>query len=378
MAGIYLHIPFCKQACTYCDFHFSTSLANKDKVVDALLTEMALRHDFLQRETVGSLYFGGGTPSLLTATDLDNILIGLRRHFNFDPDVEFTFEANPDDLNAQKVGQLVERGVNRLSIGLQSFNDRYLAWMNRAHRSEEGVASVLRAQQAGITNISIDLIYGLPDLTEHEWKAEIDKAIALDVTHISAYCLTVEPKTALGYRVRTGKEKPVDEEAAARQFEILVNRLSAAGFEQYEVSNFSKSGFYSRHNTAYWQGVPYLGLGPSAHSFRPGWRAWNVANNMGYIRAIKKGELPLTEENLSRKDRFNEWIMTGLRTRWGIDLAYGKTEFDIDLESRHRAFLQKLVDEGEAVFKDNRLQLTQKGLFLADGIAAELFEISGD
>lgn len=373
MAGIYIHIPFCKQACAYCDFHFSTAMANKGKVVDTIRREMQLRAEFLGGEPVETLYFGGGTPSLLTADELDRILSGLRAEFRFSEDLEFTFEANPDDLTKEKVAMLAQKGVNRLSIGVQSFDDAYLEWMNRAHRSHESVACVERAQAAGIENISIDLIYGLPELSAADWEAEIEKAVALGVTHISAYCLTVEPNTALGYRVRKGKEKPVDEEAAAAQFAVLVEKLAAAGFEQYEVSNFAREGFYSSHNTAYWMGVTYLGLGPSAHSFAPGLRAWNVANNMRYIRAIEANELPLTSEELSREDRMNEWVMTGLRTKWGLDLDRGLSEFGVDLRIENAAFLAKLVEDGEAELEGSRFRLTPKGLFLADGIAAELF-----
>lgn len=375
MAGIYIHIPFCKQACTYCDFHFSTSMVNKEKVVDAIIKEMDLRADFVGSEMIETLYFGGGTPSLLEADELQKILTELRANFQFADGFEFTFEANPDDLTEEKVDILAQKGVNRLSIGVQSFDDKYLKWMNRAHRSDESVACVSRAQTAGITNISIDLIYGLPDLAVADWEAEIDRAVSLGVTHISAYCLTIEPNTVLGYRVRKGRDKPVDEEAAAEQFEILVRKLAEAGFEQYEVSNFAREGYYSKHNTAYWQGVPYLGLGPSAHSFAPGFREWNVANNMRYIRDIDAGELPLTREELSQENRINEWIMTGLRTKWGIDFDFGISEFGVDLRIENDTFLNKLVVEREAVLEGSNMRLTRKGLFLADGIAAELFVV---
>ncbi len=375
MAGIYIHIPFCKQACTYCDFHFSTSMANKEKVVDAILKEMELRADFVRNDGIQTLYFGGGTPSLLNADALQKILIAVRANFHLAEEFEFTFEANPDDLTEQKVDMLAQKGVNRLSIGIQSFNDKYLEWMNRAHRTDESIACISRAQAAEITNISIDLMYGLPGLDAAEWKGEIERAIDLGVTHISAYCLTVEPNTALGYRVRKGKDNPVNEEAASEQFEILVRKLAEAGFEQYEVSNFAREGSYSKHNTAYWQGVPYLGLGPSAHSFKPAYREWNVANNMRYLRDIEAGILPLTREELSIENRINEWIMTGLRTKWGIDFEYGIAEFGVDLRIENRAFLEKIVVEEEAALTGSTLKLTPKGLFLADGIAAELFVV---
>ncbi|NEN24563.1 radical SAM family heme chaperone HemW [Cryomorpha ignava] len=373
MAGIYVHIPFCKQACTYCDFHFSTSMRNKQNVLDALKKEAKMRVDYLGTEPIETLYFGGGTPSLLNAHELTSILKSLRENYNFAHEIEFTYEANPDDLSAEKLNMLVENGVNRLSIGIQSFDDKYLEWMNRAHRSADSVACVKRAHEAGITNISIDLIYGLPNLEISQWKSEIDNALALGVTHISAYCLTVEPATALGFRVRKGTEKPVDDEAASQQFEVLIEKLAAAGFEQYEVSNFAREGFYSKHNTSYWFGIPYLGLGPSAHSFKPAERAWNVANNSRYIQKIEADELPITSENLSLEDQFNEWVMTGLRTKWGLDILGGTQRFKIDLRTGNENLIEKLVQEKKAELNNGIFRLTKRGFFLADGIASEFF-----
>ena len=378
MAGIYVHIPFCKQACTYCDFHFSTSMRNKESMVEAITKEAEMRVNYLGNETVDTLYFGGGTPSLLTEFELKSILKSLRENYRFSDEMEFTFEANPDDLSGEKLAMLVECGVNRLSIGIQSFDDGYLEWMNRAHRSADSLACVKRAHDAGIKNISIDLIYGLPNLNLMQWKTQIEMALELGVTHISAYCLTVEPATALGFRVRKGIEKPVDEEAAAEQFEILIEKLAAAGFEQYEVSNFAREGYYSKHNTSYWLGVPYLGLGPSAHSFKPAERAWNVANNGRYIKTIEIGELPLTAEILDRHDQFNEWVMTGLRTKWGLDIENGIQRFSIDLRNRNENLIAKLMDEKKAVLNNGLFRLTKKGFFLADGIASSFFVIEKD
>lgn len=375
MAGIYIHIPFCKQACTYCDFHFSTSMRNKQDVLEALEKEAEMRVDYLEKEQIETLYFGGGTPSLLNGDELKSILERLHGNYNFADNIEFTFEANPDDLSAEKLSILVENGVNRLSIGIQSFDDKYLEWMNRAHRSADSVACVKRAHEAGITNISIDLIYGLPDLDMAQWKSEIDKALALGVTHISAYCLTIEPATALGFRVRKGTEKPVDEEAASQQFQVLIEKLAAAGFEQYEVSNFAREGFYSKHNTSYWLGVPYLGLGPSAHSFKPGERAWNVANNIRYIQKIEAGELPITYESLSLDDQFNEWVMTGLRTKWGLEIATGINRFQQDLRVGNEKLIEKLIQDEKAELNNGIFRLTRKGFFFADGIASSFFLI---
>ena len=376
MAGIYIHIPFCKQACTYCDFHFSTSMQSKPKVLAALAHEIGLRVDYFGNEEIKTLYFGGGTPSLLTGSELQTVLFKLREVFNFSDTIEFTFEANPDDLTTEKIDMLVENGVNRLSIGLQSFDDTYLKWMNRAHRSHESVTCVKRAQEAGITNISIDLIYGLPNLELSAWEATIDKALALNITHVSAYCLTVEHNTALGFRVRKGKEKPVDEEAASLQFQVLIEKLASAGFEQYEVSNFAKEGFYSKHNTAYWQGIPYIGLGPSAHSFKPEERAWNVANNMRYIQKIEANELPITTEKLSKDDQFNEWVMTGLRTKWGLKIPEGVERYEINIKDGNESLIERIILEGKAELINDTFRLTKKGLFFADGIASEFFLVA--
>ena len=373
MAGIYIHVPFCKQACHYCDFHFSTSLKTKDPVIQSILREMELRKDFLSGETVETLYFGGGTPSVLSASELSSIAEKARNTFSLGTEIEFTVEANPDDLSLEKLQELADAGVNRLSIGIQSFSDKYLKWMNRAHNAREAVQAIENAQKVAITNLSIDLIYGLPNLTLDDWISDIEKAIELGVQHISAYCLTVESDTALGHWVKKGKEKPIDEAAAEEQFRILIDTLSENGFEQYEVSNFSLPGFYSKHNTAYWLGVPYLGIGPSAHSFKELERSWNIANNVKYTKEIKAGELPLTIEKLSKIDRHNEYVMTGLRTKWGIDLEKIKMLFGISVVKNHGNYLEKLTEEGKATLKENRLVLTKKGMFLADGIASELF-----
>lgn len=375
MAGIYIHIPFCKQACTYCDFHFSTSMRNKAEVLKAIEKEAELRKNFFEDQIIETLYFGGGTPSLMTETELQEMLSTLEKLFVLSATPEFTLEANPDDLNRDKIAALKANGVNRLSIGVQSFIDDYLKWMNRAHRSTEAIACIKESQQVGIDNISIDLIYGLPNLTATAWKEELRKAIELNPTHISAYCLTVEPATALGYRVRTGKEKPIDETAAEAQFQIMIEMLELAGFELYELSNFARDGYYSRHNTSYWQGKPYLGLGPSAHSFKPGKRSWNISNNVRYIKELKENKLPLTTELLTRENQFNEWIMTGLRTKWGINLSEGFEKYGIDLLTTNEKLITKLIGEGKAEIENGRMRLTRKGFFLADGIAASMFAV---
>ncbi len=378
MAGIYIHIPFCKQACHYCDFHFSTSLKQKSALVDAIVQEIKIRADYTGDEAIQTLYFGGGTPSLLTFSETEKIVTAVKSHFLFAENVEVTFEANPDDLNPAKLQELVNLGVNRLSIGIQSFSDAQLRWMNRAHSGNEAVESVLNAQKAGIDNISIDLIYGLPQLSPEDWIDDLRRATALGVTHVSAYCLTVEPATALGHRVKKGQEKPVDEEAAATQFAILRSELAEAGFEHYEVSNFAKAGYYSRHNTAYWQGTPYIGLGPSAHSFDKVQRSWNISNNALYISALRENKIPQTKETLSRANQINETLMTGLRTKWGVNPAEIRDRWHYDLLSENAQLLSQHEKKGLVSISPTCLKLTPEGLFMADGIASDLFIIEDD
>lgn len=376
MAGIYVHVPFCKQACHYCDFHFSTSVKTKPAVLQGMVVEMELRADYLQGETVSTLYFGGGTPSILEAQELQDLISKARDVFSFEKEIELTLEANPDDITPEKLKAWRDSGVNRLSIGIQSFDDKNLTWMNRAHNSQEALSCIEWAHDFGFDNISIDLIYGLPNLTNEEWEAELEKAIDLGIQHISAYCLTVEPDTALGHWVKSGKQKPMDEDAANKQFQAMIEVLGAAGFEQYEVSNFAKKGFESKHNTAYWLGVPYVGIGPSAHSFDQVSRAWNVSNNPNYAKKLTEGILPITIEVLSKKDKFNEYMMTALRTKWGIDFKKISSDFDFDFKSHFASQIESLLSRAHAVLTDDGMKLTKKGLFFADGIASDFFILS--
>jgi len=377
MAGIYVHVPFCKQACHYCDFHFSTSLKLRDDYIRALHREIVLRNEELSAE-VTTIYFGGGTPSLLNADEISSILYSLSKHFAISDNLEVTLEANPDDLNEKKLKELFSAGVNRLSIGIQSLNDSSLKWMNRAHNASEARACINQASEVGFRNISVDLIYGIPQLTLVEWENELKEVFSYDIQHVSAYCLTVEPNTALGHRVKKGKEKPVDEDAANNQFQLLIELADKNDLEQYEVSNFGKTGFYSQHNTSYWKGIPYLGLGPSAHSYYRGKRSWNIANNVCYIKSLKNGELPLTTEVLSREDQINEYIMTGLRTSWGIDLERLKRDYNYDIQRAYTGQLQELLGKDLARMNGNRLILTRAGLFMADGIASDFFILEHD
>jgi oxygen-independent coproporphyrinogen-3 oxidase len=372
MAGIYIHVPFCKQACYYCDFHFSTSLAHKDDLVGALLKEIKLQRSYLDGETIDTIYFGGGTPSLLSGEEVNTIVDAITRLHTVDAAAEITLEANPDDLTNDKIKALRHTPVNRFSIGIQSFFDDDLIWMNRAHRSNEAESSVKRAQDAGFENITVDLIYGYPLLTDQKWKANRDKVFELQVPHLSAYSMTVEPRTALAAFIKKKKQAPMNEEQSAEQFVQLMGAADAHGFEHYEISNFCKPGHFSRHNTNYWRGITYLGLGPSAHSFNGGTRQWNVAGNAKYIQSLSTGKIPAETEILSESDRLNEYIMTSLRTMWGLELSRLDTIAAgapaVLLISAQRFFGKEWIREDQGI-----IYLTQTGKLYADHIASELF-----
>ena len=371
MPGIYIHIPFCKQACHYCDFHFSTSLKKKGALVDALCRELVLRRDEMPGD-VETIYFGGGTPSLLSSEELKQIFDTIYTHYPVSADAEVTLEANPDDLDEEKIRILAASPINRLSIGVQSFFEEDLAMMNRAHNALEARESIEIAKKY-FDNISIDLIYGIPGMSKERWKKNLDLALQLKVPHISSYALTVENKTALKSLIDKGKIAPVEEEAAREHYEIMIRVLEEAGFENYEFSNFGKSGFFSRNNTAYWFGKPYLGIGPSAHSFDGFHRKWNISNNTLYIKALEKGEIPAETEQLSVSDRYNELVMTRLRTKWGIAIDEVERSFGLKYKEYLLREAAKLLEDGLLEWNESRLQVSKKGKFLSDGIAAELF-----
>lgn len=373
MSGIYLHIPFCKQACHYCDFHFSTNISLKGALVQAMADEISLRGDYLQGERVDTIYFGGGTPSLLHADELQLLLGKLYQHHEVAPDAEVTLEANPDDLTAAKLAEFKLLGINRLSIGIQSFDDAVLRYLNRAHDARSAIASVNLARNAGFDNLTIDLIYAIPGLSLEGWLANIDRAIALGPPHISAYTLTIEEKTVFGNWLSRGKLKAVSEDLAATQLEALMTKLSGAGYNQYEISNFAFPGRESRHNSSYWQGVPYLGIGPGAHSYDRTSRLANIANNHHYVRALQQKQLPAEKEVLSRRDRINEYILTSLRTAVGCSLSALRTEFDHDVLKRHAKYLAELERHGLLSVQDQHLRLTPAGRLMADRIASDLF-----
>jgi oxygen-independent coproporphyrinogen-3 oxidase len=375
MAGIYIHIPFCKQACHYCDFHFSTSLHNKDAFLKALKREIALQKNYLSGEKIATIYFGGGTPSLLSAIELKEIFNALAENFDIAENAEITLEANPDDLTIEKIKMLKDNSVNRLSIGIQSFYDEDLKLMNRAHNSEEALHAVKYAQENGFHNITIDLIYGIPTLTHHHWRNNLQIAFALNVKHISAYCLTVEPKTALAHQVKTGQVKNVDEQHSSEQFEIMLEAMHANDFIQYEISNFCKDGSYSRHNSNYWLKEKYLGLGPSAHSYNGLSRQWNVSNNGLYIQSLEKEELNFEREELSTGQRYNEYVLTSLRTIWGTDLSHIVSQFGAGYLNHCLKEAEKYIQTEMVVNEENKLFLTDKGKLIADRIASDLFKI---
>lgn len=374
MAGIYLHIPFCKQACNYCNFHFSTSLRLKDDLLKALVTEIELQKHYLEGRQIETIYFGGGTPSLLSAAELMKIWEALEKAFPNQDLKEITLEANPDNLTREYLKALKTTPINRLSIGIQSFQDKDLQYMNRAHNAKEADYAVKAAQDMGFENISIDLIYGTPTMTDKEWIQNIKIALALKVPHISSYALTVEPKTALAHAIEKGKSKEPDNSQTAFQFEQLMQNLTENGFDHYEISNFALPGKYAIHNTNYWKGKHYLGLGPSAHSFNNLTRQWNVANNPAYIKSIVADrKVPFELEKLSFENRFNEYIMISLRTMWGANLIYIKEHFGEDVTDDLLKNGEEFIAEGHMILKEQYLILTPKGKLLADGIASELF-----
>lgn len=369
MAGIYIHIPYCKQACHYCDFHFSTSQSTKTDFINSLIKEISLQKNYLDHEKIDTIYFGGGTPSLLAESELKKIFEHLFTDFDVSNQAEITLECNPDDLDAKKIRELKSSPINRLSIGIQSFSDKDLQWMNRAHNAQQADAGVKRSQDAGFENITIDLIYALPDANNSEWKENIVKAFALNVQHLSCYSLTVEPRTALAHLLTAGKSNPINEEQSAQQFEMLMEMMKEKNWLHYEISNFAcNEDYISKHNSSYWNEKKYLGLGPSAHSFNGFSRQWNVSDNRKYIHSISEGKIPFEKETLTKIQRNYERIMTELRTIWGLDLSNFKEKDLAILLHKSENFIEKKLLEK----KNDRLMLTDKGKLIADKIILEL------
>lgn len=372
MAGIYIHIPFCKQACHYCDFHFSTSLKKSDAMVLALAKEIILRKDEFKDEIVETIYFGGGTPSILSSEDLNHLIDEVYANYKVSDNPEITIEANPDDLNDKRVKELAASRVNRLSIGAQSFFEEDLTLMNRAHNANEAKKCLELAVQH-FDNISVDLIYGIPGLTNDKWLKNIQVLLDLNISHISSYALTVEHKTALEKMIQKGEIPALDDGVAHEQFLMLVDKLEANGFVHYELSNFGKTNYFSRNNSAYWLGKKYIGIGPSAHSYDGVNRSWNISNNSLYIKSIQESKLPSEVEKLSIIDRYNEYVMTGLRTVWGVSLERIEKEFGKDYLGYLLQNAQRFLDDEKLIIESDILKTTKKGKFFCDGIASDLF-----
>ena len=376
MAGIYIHIPFCKQACHYCNFHFSTSLGQKEKMVEAIVKEIGLAKALPADQdtaTISTLYFGGGTPSILNIDELQLIFAAVRKRFVLADDVEITLEANPDDIDAVRLKAWRALGINRLSIGIQSFMEEELTWMNRAHTAADSLKCIDLVLAAGFTNFSVDLIYGSPLLQDAGWKRNVAMVIEKNIPHISCYALTVEPETALDKMIALHKKAPVDAEKQAHHFLLLMNWMQEAGYEHYEISNFAKPGLRSKHNSSYWSGTPYYAFGPAAHAFDGRTRKWNVANNSLYIQSLQQDIIPFEEEVLTHTQQLNEYIMTSLRTMEGLDLDHVSKNFGGAKSGTIRAGCNKYIESGKLKMAGNKLILTRTGKLFADGIAADLF-----
>jgi putative oxygen-independent coproporphyrinogen III oxidase len=373
MAGIYIHIPFCRHKCNYCNFYSLASTRNMEQVSHAIISELQQRKDYIASQKIETIYFGGGTPSLLETSEIENILDAVYKNFSVEKNAEITLEANPDDLTPEKLIALKKAGVNRLSIGIQSFRQEDLDFLSRTHTSSHVTQCITDAQQAGFQNLSIDLIYGIPTLSDEGWELNLQKAYSLGIPHISAYSLTVEAKTPLEVMIRKGKMKPVDENLSLSHYHILCRLMQQNGYEHYEVSNFCLPGAYSRHNTAYWQGKHYLGLGPSAHSFNGISRSWNVANIAKYIESAASGKVESEQEMLSQIMQLNEYIMTSLRTIWGCNLGLVREKFGAGAAENLLENAQCFIEKEQMVYRDGKLILTVEGRLFSDGISAELF-----
>ncbi|MEA5404545.1 radical SAM family heme chaperone HemW [Arcicella sp. DC2W] len=370
---LYIHIPFCRQACHYCDFHFSTSLKVKDEMVNAICQEIILQTNYLQDKNLSTIYFGGGTPSLLEEKDLALIFETIHRHYQVIDGAEITLEANPDDLNAEKLRSFKRFGINRLSIGIQSFNESHLKKINRIHTAQEAETCVKLSQDVGIHNITIDLIYAIPADNHAIFENDLAKATTLNLNHISAYCLTIEPKTVFGKWLKQGKIEVINDKFASQQFEMLVSHLASNGFEQYEISNFASNNQYARHNTSYWKQEEYLGIGPSAHSFNHLSRQYNIANNTQYLKALATNQIPATIEILTKEDRINEYLLTGLRTKWGCELKKLNQLSENDFLEFNQDILKNQLSEGFLQIENGTLLITEKGKLFVDRIASDLF-----
>ena len=375
MAGIYIHIPFCKTRCIYCDFYSTTRSELKSQYIRALCRELTERKEYLKGEAVETIYFGGGTPSQLSEEDFKEVFKTIEQVYGTREATEITLEANPDDLTEEYIGMLHTLPFNRISMGIQTFYDATLQLLNRRHNATQAIEAVKHCRQAGFQNISIDIIYGLPGETDQRWTQDLQQAVSLDVEHISAYHLIYEEGTPLYKMPQQHSVSQVDEDSSLNFFSTLIDTLSAAGYEHYEISNFCKPGMYSRHNTSYWQGIPYLGCGPSAHSFDGGSREWNVASLNQYLSSVEQGQRQHETEQLDTRTRYNEYIITGLRTMWGISTEEPKKKFGDRLSKYCLEQARSYLENGKLELHNDRLKLTREGIFISDGIMSDLLII---
>lgn len=376
MAGLYLHIPFCRQACHYCDFHFSTNLAPQNELVRSISRELAFQKDYLEGEPLSSIYFGGGTPSLLDESQFTLLFDTIFSNFEVSAEAEITLEANPDDLSKSKLKSLHQFPVNRLSIGIQTFSNELLKFLNRSHTAQQAIDSFMDARSFGYNNISVDLIFGIPGLSPEHWESTVKQALDLRPEHLSCYGLTVEPRTFFGKQLERGLFEPMREVDEADQYILLMKMAEANDFEHYEISNFARPGFRAHHNSNYWKRIPYLGVGPGAHSYNGKSRQHNIPNNAIYVKHLAESKVPFTKEELTWQDKVNEFVMTSLRTSEGLDLFQLRSEFGIDLEESRGDFMATLVGRGLASIAGSRLTLTREGKCMADNITSELFVLT--
>ena len=372
MAGIYIHIPFCKTLCSYCDFYHIISQTDNHDFVDALIKESAIRREYIGNEVVSTIYIGGGTPSVLPVKEIHAILENIRQLYTVDDNCEITVEMNPDDIGKDYLNSLKDTNVNRISLGIQSWRDSDLKFLNRRHNAAQAAYALEETIKAGFKNVTIDLIYGIPGLTSQDWSSNLDFSFSFDIKHLSAYHLTIEPGTMFGKMKEKGLFSEIDEEDSNTQFHVLIEKAESAGFVQYEISNFGKPGYFSIHNSNYWKQVNYLGLGPSAHSFNGYSRQWNVRDVKKYIKAINSGSPLFEREDLDKRTRFNEYIMTSLRTMWGIDLDYVEKTFDKEGYDYIVNIAGKLIDYGLMKPDKKTLVLTNQGKMISDNIISEL------
>ncbi|MEQ8337855.1 MAG: radical SAM family heme chaperone HemW [Cyclobacteriaceae bacterium] len=371
LSGIYLHIPFCRQACHYCDFHFSTNLKNVDQLVDAIGREISERKGYLHGEKIETVYFGGGTPSILNQRQLGLLLSGIHEHFQVANDAEITLEVNPEDVNLAAINMWKSLGVNRVSLGIQTFNEEKLKYINRCHSSDQAMEA-MDLIASNFDNFNADLIYAIPPASDQSWLQDVEDLLSYDPPHVSVYGLTIEQETVFGKWASQGKLKEVSESDNAQEYKLAIEQLESSGYIHYEISNFCRPDYFSRHNTSYWKGAKYLGVGPGAHSYDGDSRSWNIRNNPKYIRSLEEGKFEPTREELSPANRQNEYVMTRLRNIWGIDLVAFQKMFNADFLKINKPFTDQLFTKKLAIIKEDHFHLTKAGWFLADEISERL------